>query len=251
MICAENLSVKDTSFGKFYILPNDLICASIKDTGSWDWHLISAMQTLSAGQHAIDAGANVGFFTILLANRGVTVEAFEPCSVVDLLKDNVELNGVQDLVHVHKTALYDSEVQLQLDKEHWPGYQLREDGELAYENAACTGQMVLKPGGQGPYTVMARTIDSYRFDDIALIKVDVQGCDLRVLKGARETILRSKPLLCYEFESPLAPVHGESFESYGQFLEEIGYRVHSVFYPDSNRPDEYSDFVAVPKSEER
>ena len=44
----------------------------------------------------------------------------------------------------------------------------------------------------------AGTLDSYAFKQVRAIKVDVEGCEMEVLEGARETILRDRPALIVE-----------------------------------------------------
>ena len=43
-----------------------------------------------------------------------------------------------------------------------------------------------------------RTLDSYGFRDVRAIKVDVEGSEMEVLDGGRETILRDRPALIVE-----------------------------------------------------
>jgi hypothetical protein len=48
--------------------------------------------------------------------------------------------------------------------------------------------------------VHVNTLDSYHFDDVDLIKIDVEGHELAVIEGAVDTILRCKPHLIIEIE---------------------------------------------------
>jgi hypothetical protein len=43
-----------------------------------------------------------------------------------------------------------------------------------------------------------RTLDSYGFTEVRVIKADVQGSEMDVLEGARKTILRDRPVLIVE-----------------------------------------------------
>ena len=48
------------------------------------------------------------------------------------------------------------------------------------------------------FEVEIRTLDSYAFTNVCVIKVDVEGSEMEVLEGARETILRDRPPLIVE-----------------------------------------------------
>ena len=48
------------------------------------------------------------------------------------------------------------------------------------------------------FEVEVRTLDSFAFRDVCVIKVDVEGSEMEVLEGARETILRDRPPLIVE-----------------------------------------------------
>jgi hypothetical protein len=48
------------------------------------------------------------------------------------------------------------------------------------------------------FEVEVRTLDSYAFRNVRVIKVDVEGSEMEVLEGGRETILRDRPPLIVE-----------------------------------------------------
>lgn len=48
-------------------------------------------------------------------------------------------------------------------------------------------------------TVKTKRLDSYNFEDVSLIKIDVEGHEVEVLNGALETIRRNKPTILLEY----------------------------------------------------
>ena len=85
------------------------------------------------------------------------------------------------------------------------------------------------------------TLDGFAFDHIALIKVDVEGHELQVLKGARETIERCKPILYVENDRP-----HRSRDLLAFLLNDLGYRAWWHF-PDlynANEQIDGGDFVS-------
>ena len=73
------------------------------------------------------------------------------------------------------------------------------------------------------------TLDSIlKVQRLDLIKVDVQGYDLFVLRGAISQIRKYKPAILFEFESQFQADVGTCFQDYLDFLREIEYEVYEV-----------------------
>lgn len=170
-------------------------------------------QALHAGVRAIDVGANEGLYTHAFARTGAQVEAFEPlpaCHAV-LRAYARRRRGVS----AHPVALGAAAGTAMLSVP-------RRNGR------AVTGHASLEPrgGDVDRVTVDVRTLDSYGFDRVAVLKVDVEGHELSVIRGARETITRWRPLLLLELEQrhlafPLAQAFAEvlSLGYLGQFVD--------------------------------
>ena len=139
----------------------------------------------------IDVGANIGLYTVMMArklDRDSSVIAFEPDrSNFEILKVNVHLNGIGN-VRLHKLGLW------------------REEGELPLfadpKNPAVKSRLTLKPtqtlNGQ---VVQVDTLDHImETGDVQcnLIKIDVEGAEVEVLKGGIQTLRRYKPDVIFE-----------------------------------------------------
>ncbi|HUP04569.1 MAG TPA: FkbM family methyltransferase, partial [Bryobacteraceae bacterium] len=130
----------------------------------------------AANPVAIDGGANVGAFTVELAALGYEVHAFEPIpETYGRLLENLAINpDLQSRVRSHNSALGD------------------QDGAIVHMtlpgNSPSTPH-VTQPGEHGgTLQVPATTIDSYasakHIDRIAFLKLDVEGFEPAVLRGA-------------------------------------------------------------------
>ncbi len=67
--------------------------------------------------------------------------------------------------------------------------------------------------------VPLRSLDAYRFEGVALVKIDVEGHEYSVIEGAEKTIAASRPALLIEIEQrhirrPIAEVF-EKIEAFG------------------------------------
>ncbi len=144
-------------------------------------------QVLRPGSWALDVGANIGAHTVLFAQKvspkGAVI-AFEPQRVIhELLSTNLMLNGLLNVIPRHAAA-GSKEGTLMV-----PAVNYGVEG-----NYGCLGLGKYTEGEPVPIEV----IDRLDLPACHLIKVDVEGMELEVLKGAEATIRRHKPVLYVE-----------------------------------------------------
>jgi FkbM family methyltransferase len=133
-----------------------------------------------AGGVALDVGANVGAYALLLGGwvrPGGRVYAFEPSrQAFEGLAAHVALNGLGDVVRPVRAAVSDREGRAMLAAEGHHGTSRLASGD-----------------GEGTETVETVTIDQFCAREQivpTLIKIDVEGWELEALRGARDTIAR-------------------------------------------------------------
>ena len=148
-----------------------------------------AESILNSRNRAIDVGANVGIYSYFLAKNFEVVEAFEPQLVC--AREILDWASSKSNIHVHCTALSDQNVVSPL---HIPFDDKRIHSELATLNSNNISKQ------RRSIYVPTTKLDEYQFDEVSFIKIDVEGCEDKVLTGARETILNCKPLLLVEIE---------------------------------------------------
>jgi hypothetical protein len=119
------------------------------------------------------------------------------------------------------------------------------DGAVDYDRignaAALTFQMT---DDSDPHGIRAQTIDQLGLTDLAFIKIDTQGSDLHVLRGARGTLQRCRPIITAEYERELAKGHGNTLDEYYQYFDEMAYDVQVL---DSRSDDKQIDLLATPR----
>ena len=137
----------------------------------------------------VDVGGNRGIYAYQLWRLGTKVEIFEPnptcCSVLHAW-------GARKLtVNVHSVALSSGAGTANL---HIPidGAGIEHDASASIEN---TGFNLARDE-----LVQLQTLDSYGFEGVSLIKVDVEGHEYSVIEGAAATIASSRPALLIEIE---------------------------------------------------
>ena len=138
----------------------------------------------------IDVGAHVGKHTKRMAIKGTTVYAFEPNpNVFGILRGNVkDFSNIE----VFKIALGErrAEAVFYIYKEH---------------PTSAFGSLYNLYGRKNveEIVVNVRTLDSFAFHNVGLIKIDTEGCEYIILKGAIKTLRRERPRLILEMHSPL------------------------------------------------
>jgi FkbM family methyltransferase len=169
----------------------------------------------------VDVGANTGEFTVALAPYATQVLCFEPQSdVLAVLRDNVELNGFKN-VTIFPFGLSDSEETAQLygssEKTQFGG--LNEGLYTRYltcERSVASGISRFRPLD----TVLVET----GIKHIDWLKIDVEGAEMSVLKGARETLKRSRPTILIELNEEMCQSAGYSVQDIHQYLTDLEYR---------------------------
>lgn len=166
-------------------------------------------QLLRPGDAVIEVGANIGAHTLFLAKTvGVegSVLAFEPQRIIyQTLCANMALNNI---LHVHCMHLAVGEKEGTIHVPYLDPNRTNNFGGL----------------GLGTYTkgdlVRVVTLDSYNIPRCRLIKVDVEGMEINVLKGAVETLKRTKAALYVEND------RADRSDELIRFIDSIGYNMY-------------------------
>ncbi len=149
---------------------------------------------------SFDIGAHSGLYTLLLARNSRQVFAFEPLPRnLAYLVRTLSTNGIAN-AHVIPWAV---------------GGETRLDGFRIGEH---TSEGRVDPGGTLPVFTVTCDAFSARYQVVpTLIKIDVEGTELDVLKGARETLQKGKPAI-------LLSTHGDNVKNEClRFLHDVGY----------------------------
>jgi FkbM family methyltransferase len=174
---------------------------------SWTWRAI-AWATYAAtkpelrvmkrfvprDRDSIDVGANVGVHSYFLARWSRSVHAFEPNPrLVEYLRRAVSRN-----VAVSAIALSDSTGMARLSIPRLHGVEADPYASIEPRVASLRANEF----GAAVDEVEVRTapLDSLRMTEIGFIKIDVEGHELSVLRGARETLERDRPTLLIELD---------------------------------------------------
>ena len=193
-----------------------------------------ARELIRPASTVLDVGACFGQMAVLFsryAGPHGAVETFEanPLAAA-LVRLNLAANGA-DNATVHETAVWHRDDDALVFPV--PDWTLRGSAGSFWVEPAARCQRPAWP-------VTTTTIDSLEFaGPVSFMKVDVQGSDLNAMRGARQTILRHRMPVVFEYEEKFGPLFGQSFDDYMAFLDDVGYRVERVLAP--------NNFLATPR----
>lgn len=181
--------------------PHSVVAAFVLYYRVHDYEDISFLRAyLRSGDLFVDVGANIGVYSLWAAETaGVEVVAFEPSSATHARAvENVELNRLGDRVRVLRKAVGAAPGEVRLTTVHEAINRVTANRSEASE-PVTQATLDAELGRRAP----------------ALIKIDVEGAELDVLRGASASITRHRPALIVEVNDP---------DGLSKLLAELGYR---------------------------
>jgi FkbM family methyltransferase len=214
----------------FYVLANDThISKWCIESGRLDHDqnaLPRILPHINEGDCVIDIGAFIGDHTIAYANKvGISgkIIAFEP---FPKSFECLELNMAgRENVKCHNKALGD-----------WGGFK------KSFVEDKNTGASFLSDGEETNIFPLDYLAD-YRPN---FIKIDAEGMEVSILKGAENAIKRTYPKMMIEVNQGALQRNGESIESLFALLDEYGYRYENI-YPDQQMSGPQFDILCIKK----
>lgn len=194
---------------------------------AWDGDLLHFFyERMRPGCHFLDIGSSTGSYCLLCALRlDCTCMAFEPNPAArEILQANVRLNNLDDRVKVSSYALWDSNGQETL--------------RLPDDEAAGLACLAVAPTRFRPVhsiQVETRRLDSLDTNRVDLIKIDVEGAELFVLRGAVETLTRDHPGLLLEFDERNTAAFGYEPAAIIELLRDLNYKYFE--FPTTDKKD--------------
>lgn len=176
---------------------------------------------LRPGHHCIDVGANFGQHSILMSKlvgpQG-RVFCFEASpKTFAYLEQNLERNHCQN-VQTFSVGIWDEAVEMDFSYvEHVAGCSF-------FSTTGCREGKTEK--------VSCRSLDSFFPEGatrIALIKIDIEGAEIKAIEGAKNLIRRDHPALLTELNRvTLERFYGASVRSFCDQIDSIGYEMRII-----------------------
>lgn len=145
------------------------------------------------GKVFLDVGANTGSFSLISKFLNCHTYAFEPQSkIFKILQSNIELNKLEKKTTIIKTALSDKKSKTKL-KLKIPSLNsgLASIGKINLNDKIKFEEVEVSS--------IDEVVKDYNIKNVDFIKIDVEGFELNVLKGATKTIKKFKPEFLIEY----------------------------------------------------
>jgi FkbM family methyltransferase len=180
---------------------------------------------LKPGDTAIDVGGHIGFFTMHMAaavGPEGRVYAFEPLdSNADLLERSIAENGFGDRIRFQRAAVGEASGTATLT---FPAETLNSGG--AYLLREGTAQLA----GNRTQEVPLVALDALNIRrPVRFIKMDVEGAEPQVLRGAERLLREDRPTILSELHpTQLERASGVTADEFLAQTRALGYRAHRL-----------------------
>ncbi len=194
------------------------------------------LQHLPQGGVFVDVGANIGRYALLASHHvgdSGQILAIEPNpTTANLLARNLGKNGVGNATVV-QIAITDAQgiAELFIGADTHTG-----KASLSSTNARTNSSVTVT------CSTLDAVLDAYRLPRLDVLKIDVEGAELRVLKGMDQSLQTFHPTLVIEIEPKLLESFGATPADIHDFLKARGYQgsyidpTNAVFLPQIGQP---------------
>jgi FkbM family methyltransferase len=211
-------------------MANEAFLAEVRHTnavfmGRNDWgalleqiSLAIYCSVLRPGDVAVDCGANTGEHTRAMAlHVGGNGRVFSFEAVPEMMERAQSHNAAYKNITWVNRALFDIAGQ-EIEFNYYPN----ENGLSSIKKREGTSVCV-------PVNVLTTTLDDEIEDDVALIKLDIEGAEYHALKGANRILRESRPVIIFENgRQASADLFGYSADDFFSLFQSIGYCLYFI-----------------------
>ncbi len=176
----------------------------------------------------VDAGANLGFYTIFYAmtDSNVHVTAFEPFpETFKFLEKNVKQNNISN-VQPLENGLFSKTIDMPIGRPNAFNYYSFREKVMSFTDKHRSGCMSVYTTEKNTPTAKFYKGDKCVFikdKSIDLIKIDVEGAELDTLKGLKNTIDKNHPMIKIEFNALTLQSAGVTIQDIWNYLLKCEY----------------------------
>ena len=244
-ITIANVSLISNVYNMYVYSSNDYVSQEILTCFSWEsdetTNLLNALVFYSAiynlkphEVYFLDIGANIGWYSLFIANNGYNVLSFEPSEIHNyIFKKNYCLNDEVNITIINK-GLYDDEKKC--------NYYTKEENK-AYGTVFCEENKNitknLNESGQVILTKLSNYMQFLLNNKLAVMKIKIDGSEGKAIEGGIKLITKYHiPFIFLEFNPKGLEQHGTDPIKFLKMFLRYGYK-----FPNNNFFD--SEFLSI------
>jgi len=187
---------------------------NIEDKCTWQANTLDYILSLynkKTFRRCIDAGANYGYLTVGFSRHFENTDAFEISTEIreHLLQNTKTFNNIK----VHQGGLYS------------------QNTDINFKLLPASGMSRITVDKKDTLETVI-TLDSLNYKDVDLLKIDVEGSEDDVIKGAENTIKHSLPIVVVEIHCRRDDISFKKRQYIFNFLYSLGYKLVDVRHHD-------------------
>jgi len=183
-------------------------------------HFIKNFLIKKTDSICVDVGANIGYYTILMSYYSNKVYSFEPVSeYFSILKNICIKNKIEEKTVLHNFALSSENKETNINV-------TTESATLHMLDSWKLQDM------RQINKVLCFKMDDIINEKIDLIKIDCDGHDPFVIKGAENIIRKYKPIIVVEVAKSYYKKSGWSFNDFYSYISSLEYSINSEENPE-------------------
>ena len=231
---------------KIYIYPGEEISRCLYVEGFYEPNQMCFLDSyLKPGMTVMDVGAHNGIYSLFCADKvGVSgkVLALEPSRrEFEKLRLNISINQFQN-IRIFHVAAYDSETTLDLKIAKTPHTGHNTLGNFAYQETTLDDIEAVQTSSLNQF------IQTENLERVDLIKIDAEGSEMNVLRGAENILEKFHPVLLLEIFPPALTAHGDTAADIWSFLTGKGYHFF-VYDPKTGIPAPVNKYPGLPHTD--
>ena len=226
-----NIKFSKSNFDMFIYKSNDFLSNAISGSGSWETketnNLLSLLDYYSRKKnierndiYVLDIGANIGWYTFILGNKGYNIISFEPSTTnYYILNKNYCLNNNTNIILINK-GLDIEETNISIY------HPLINIGNAISSNDAHNSNITNYIKEEIILTKLENYIPYLVNKNLALMKLDIEGSEGKAIESGKELITKYHiPFIFMEWTPKALKLKGTDPELFLKLFINNGYKI--------------------------
>ena len=226
-----NINFSNSNFDMFIYKSNDFLSNAISGSGSWETketnNLLSLLDYYSRKKnierndiYVLDIGANIGWYTFILGNKGYNIISFEPSTTnYYILNKNYCLNNNTNIILINK-GLDIEETNISIY------HPLINIGNAISSNDAHNSNITNYIKEEIILTKLEKYIPYLVNKNLALMKLDIEGSEGKAIESGKELITKYHiPFIFMEWTPKALKLKGTDPELFLKLFINNGYKI--------------------------